>query len=1126
MTAVLAPLQAIFDDPALAGDIGQQAAQFAGLAGQIGELLQHPPGGFDQLLQQLTAMPLPDLPVPEGFGDALAGVLPDLQEGLGSLLPGLLDAIGAVEHDITQGLQDALKPLLETIARVGTVFAGDPSCGLVAGFAPPAPNPPDGNPPAPPPALAAAQVAAARAQIATLPADLTVRDLLLWVHGKVKDWRPAALAFRAIPLIDDLRDPLDSLARWDALDGDGLVQEFEQTLAALAQIVRSSTQTVVGAALPAAAIGVLPAALGPAARALATALDALRSAIQAQDAAAIATQLAAAQAAQAQIEAANAAMDAQTAALEALQQGIARLPGQLETAISRLLVLLSPPTTWADLSAPLGELPMPLADDSFAPLTELLGRVQETLENLLGLLDVSQVTAPLAQVLTQAQAAIGTLDARIVQLTAAARAQFQQASQALQALDVDGLRQQIEQVIGNAGADIQQGISELLQPAADALSSALGAAAAAVDGFDPEQLRQPVEDAMAAIEAALQGAALEPLLSALQNLSDLVATLDELSFVPVADLVIKGIGEVKAALDSIDDSNLSPPMPDMIDAAMSVLPASLDPLTAPLVGEVRQLVEQGPMAVLEQVRALPALIAEQLAQFSPRALLAAPLEQPYARLLAALDAFEPASWLDAADGQLDGLRERLADALDIARLLAPLRDTHGALLTELQRFSAAQLVAPVTQRLDQVRAGLQGALPTAAVTAALDQAIARIRGLLQPVEASLAVAQDLIERLGKLTDPRGQLDAWLADILGKLPSSAPATLAAALAAVRAAVDAAQAAPLRAAYDGARQPLAEALATAGASDTLAGITAARSRLAGTPDAPPEVSTWLATLQPLDPAFSRGLRALARLQTALADTDAGMAALLDQWDARYLRPDGPLAGLVPELQTLDQWRTHLLGLIDAQLGAPVVLLCRQLFVLSRLLQSFEAATTALLTAVNAKIAEILAAPQALAGLGQAVQQVVERVLAVDIGLFARETDALHQQLLAQLRALDPQTLAAPLRDQLAQVLEALTLDAVFTPALRQALDQARAVLTQKLAGVDPAPLLIEPLQARYEQTILPLAQSFDVGPSIATLADWFEALPGQLEAELERVDTAYQELLRAAPGGAGASRSLSL
>jgi hypothetical protein len=178
------------------------------------------------------------------------------------------------------------------------------------------------------------------------------------------------------------------------------------------------------------------------------------------------------------------------------------------------------------------------------------------------------------------------------------------------------------------------------------------------------------------------------------------------------------------------------------------------------------------------------------------------------------------------------------------------------------------------------------------------------------------------------------------------------------------------------------------------------------------------------------------------------------------------------------------------------------------------------------VQAKIDQLLAAPQALAALGQSVQQIVERITAVDLGLFGRETDALYQQLLAQLQALDPQTLAAPLRERLQDTLDAVSLAAVFTPALRRSLEDAHKALMQKLAGVDPEPLLIEPLETGYEQTILPLAKTFDVGAAVDTLAAWFDALPGKLEAELDRVDTAYQELLRAAPGGAGASRSLSL
>jgi len=141
MADLLAPLQSIIGDPALTGAVGNQAGQLTALAGQVGKLVDNPPGDFGEFFDQLTSMPLPALSLPDNLGQGLTDVLPVLQDGLGRLLPGLLEHVGDVEKKITGGLANALKPLLDAIEHLAKLFAGDPSCGLIAGFAAPPPNP-------------------------------------------------------------------------------------------------------------------------------------------------------------------------------------------------------------------------------------------------------------------------------------------------------------------------------------------------------------------------------------------------------------------------------------------------------------------------------------------------------------------------------------------------------------------------------------------------------------------------------------------------------------------------------------------------------------------------------------------------------------------------------------------------------------------------------------------------------------------------------------------------------------------------------------------------------------------------------------------------------------------------
>ena len=169
-----------------------------------------------------------------------------------------------------------------------------------------------------------------------------------------------------------------------------------------------------------------------------------------------------------------------------------------------------------------------------------------------------------------------------------------------------------------------------------------------------------------------------------------------------------------------------------------------------------------------------------------------------------------------------------------------------------------------------------------------------------------------------------------------------------------------------------------------------------------------------------------------------------------------------------------------------------------------------------AVEAKINAVLAAPLALKDAADKLQQLQDRLANLDLDLFTREVDSLYEKLLGKVRALNPQTLAQPLQRRLEELLGTLSLDAVFTPALCQQLEQSYQTLRGKINSLDPDILLIEPLDKLYEDDVLPLAGAFDVSEAVQMIIDRFDELPDELKAELGRVDTAYQDMLGAAPG----------
>jgi hypothetical protein len=388
MPTLLEQLQSVTSGSNVSVDIAAQAGQFTQIAQLVQQLASQPPGDFSGYLGQLQGLALPNVSLGGNLGQSFAAVLPNLQGGLGGLLPPLLESAGKIQGGAVGELSGAFGPLLEAIARLRDVLASDWSCGLVPALAPPsAPEPPPPGPPPPPasppaspatsPVLSATQVTQAKALLDTLPADMSVEALLKWLHPRVGTHRPERYLFlRSIPVLDDLRDPLDTLVRWDGSSGAQLAQELVQTLNAMAAIVKANTADIVGAPFFAGPVQAIPAqSYATAGDALGDALDALLAAVQAGNAAAIATQLTAAQNAAAQIETANAAIDGQQAALQQIGDMTRLLPSALEITMCRLLVLSQPRATWGDLSTRFGT-PSVLPPYAFAPLTDVFDRLK------------------------------------------------------------------------------------------------------------------------------------------------------------------------------------------------------------------------------------------------------------------------------------------------------------------------------------------------------------------------------------------------------------------------------------------------------------------------------------------------------------------------------------------------------------------------------------------------------------------------------------------------------------------------------------------------------------------------------------------------------------------------------
>lgn len=1146
-------------------DLSAIAGSVGGAYGELGRLIagwqSGPPGDFGSALADLAGLPVPQLSGGFEFSLGFGTLLPNLQGELGGLAQALQADIAALPERLGADLQAAFAPLLARIARLQAVFNTDWHCGLAipadltAGAGPASSSAGASTSGAGAEgggegrgegsgatgtnaagALDTAQVTAANALIDTLPADLSVPSLLRWLHARVGTFRPGYFQLRSLPVLDDLRDPLDTLIRWDDASAAAVEAELQQTLEQLAALIAANTSAHIPRALPAADLATQPGIeLGSAGADFVTAVSSLAALTAAQptDSAAIAAALANAQALRAPLLAARnvTLAPASTAARARLHNALLALPGALDAGLCRTLVLLLPRASLADLTQSVPGLAIPgLPANAFAALEALIDDIQTRLETVLDLLDISAVSAPVTTALARANSTLANIEAQLAALGASSARAFDDARSQLQTLDLARLQRQFEQSLEQAVGAIEAALAATLAPATTALAQALQAADTAMDAIDPEALSAPLQQILQPLASLSQQEDVARLIQVLGQVKALSESLSRISFAPVADEVIAAIGKLEAVLRAIDPATLPAPGPELIRSAMSVLPPSLVPLTDPLIVRLDTQLEASPTELLTQLKAIPEEARARLLALSPRAALAPLLAEPFAAVRDGLAAFQPAQWLDEADRTLADTRQRLGRQLDIGGALAAPAQAHGALVRELEGLRPSALLQPLTTTLGQALQALDAAVPAGELGTALAATLDRIRSFASTLASALDVADHLVDRLGTLGDAGSEFDSWLDGILAKIPETATAAQLEALDTLRQAALASSADALRAQWAAHRDALATTLADTSpgtqSAALLRELALARARIRGQLGAlPPALANPIASW--LDEADTRaaedGLIAIAALSRRLAETDARMTTLLDQLGNRFPAAQGPFAALLPGNPV--QLRAWVREALVRQFGRPLVLFLDSLQVLVALLRSATAALRRLVDALQARLDELLAAPQALAALLEGIESLTDRVAGLDPGLYAQQVDTLYRDLLGELRALDPAGLRQPLEATRDRLLARISLDTVIPPAQRAQLDAMHRELQAKVGALDPDPLLLQPLDETWRATVEPLVAALDASASIQLIVDWINALPPELRLHISRVDAAYAALLASAPGGSGASVSVS-
>lgn len=1061
-------------------------------------------GSFSTALSQATALVPADIgSVVAPIGGRFAEMATLVDERLKPLLQNAVKA--------AQGIQQLLNMRLGCLDGV----AGG------SGSATPPPPPPPGEP-APPgrAAIAAQQVAQFEEVLGVLPASIdasVLLQLLLMVLGSKPRDRFFALN---LPVVDDLIDPLQTLAAWTVLDAAGVAAHMVASIDTLSTRVRES------AALPLADLAVTLNALAPqwrraplstASDAIADGMTALEAALRTADAAAATTLLASLNSALDDYDALRLAMNGDVLpAVPALRDRLAVSPALLLDSLTHVLVLLEPTNVAARVTSLIPPF-QPVPPEAVQAARDAVQPVIDWLRDLIELLDFGAAQAEIADVATEARALAADIESGLTGVALDVQSAFAGVGDAVAGIGLDDLRNQLSTQIAQFGEQVQRDVEQALAPAREGTHAAIDAVSGALDEFDPAVIVDALQEVVDAIAGVLNGADVQAAIDSVRQAVDaVVEALKSLSFQPVTDEVVGLIEAMKDGLKAIIDTDLNDATKAALGAAMSVLPGDLHPVTDPLVADFGELVEAGPLVVLASVKDAPKRLLDEVKRFEPAALVGDRLSAPYRALLDRADSFEAAQLFAAADAELERARRRLLQTASPGRALEPLRAPVQQLFAKLDEFSPSALLAPLTDKVEQTIAQIVEASPVDEILGAINGVFDAVRDVLTFAQRIQSVAERIAQLFDAFANADAQLDAWRDDVLDKVPTGASGPLQSALTALNSALDGARHADVLAAFDAASAAVVAELDTLDPSARLSRIVSAYGRLATRVAALPASATKDAAQQvltrfnPAQPLHSAPLRLAGDLRNAITAARSDLVALADEW-ADTVDGFAGLRDIDP-----DTLRDLLSAAIEPALQ-PARFIFRSLGNLAAPVNGVAQTVTDLVTTLTERIDALVDGPGSLSAISGAVQDVVDALRNIDLGFVGRSLDDVLRTVRDQLRVIDPARLADELDATFEQALSGLSLASIIPAADIAALDAAWQGVIDKLRGLDPGELVEQAVQPIYEATVLPLLDAFDLTPVFAALIDFLASLEGELGSGLDQVNTAYQSLIALRPDG---------
>ncbi|WP_428264591.1 hypothetical protein [Haliangium sp.] len=1137
MPGLLADLEALAQAADLGGLVQGQVGNLTGITNTVTQLLDGPVELSD-LLGVIGNVPVPpaldgiaslvptitgivnDAPADAGISTALAPLIAPITDLVTG--DGLAAGVGATVAASLEGLR-----ALIDLAGGGLLggASGAPLAALLWGR--------QGMPSVPHPDLS--EIRARIAEVTGLLDDnlgeVDAEAVLTFLRRAAGAWAKPSPKWPTIPVITETMEALDTVGRWQDMDGPTLTASLQHTLAQVAELVATPRTRVAGPYLAAAAeAGAAPETLAAAQQALQPLIVALRNKVLVTGVEPTGAELRALEAQVIQLEATAAALggDSPLADVDAL-------PSALEKQMLRVVRALSPAYDMAPLAA---RLRSRLAELPAAP-DEPLGDAVQAVEDL----DISVITGPLQAikgVVEDAVEAVNDVKNSVRdELTGLLSPIDTALAGAITAIGLPDIISALQGLPATLQSFIDDQVTPQVEGVKNAISGAVTTVSNAANAFDPDALLAPIREALEGAADRLSDNEVTAVFQQLDEaLSQAITAIENLDLAPAADESISLLEDIEAKLAAIDPNTIPDAAKPLLRQAVQVV-TDVDftgEVATPIVRGAEEALQAGPAVLLTALEDGLAQVRTRIEAFRPSQVVGEALDQPFQDLLATLRQFQPSDLLQQLADALDQVAAQVS-VLDVGVVIEPIEAIHADLVAALEKLRPSNLMRPVEE-------AIEAAVAKVFEVAGIDDLFDGVNDVLDTINDGVALLDDtraslvhLADLLADVGDGEAALQSLVDAAVAKLDDVALAELGGSFAAVAAAVEGSR-------RDAIAGDIARSFRNAADRAPVALASAALTQVRALAEAFPRAE--LATQAPVP--SRRRLRALIdRLDRA----SAGLVAARSPWTARAERL-GLHAGRIQEdliryhRVTLNEGGTVFDDLavapastaalreavaeaLEDGLREPVSVTMAAVQALAPYIEKLARDLAAFIAAVHTKL-DSITGEDGLSGTVGAVEDVADLLRDIDLTPITDPLDTIWGRIEGAIGGLSPTPLRLALeaaRDALAGL---LSLSTLLGQEEIDLLDQTYRTVLEKLEQLSPGRIISQTLDPLYEELLAAIVPVLDMPTRLRELVETVgRNLGDEILEELARVEVAFDRMLRALPldgGGGGASGEISV